>query len=56
MFYCDECATRNAWPHPTLFRSRGDCEVCETRQVCNDMPSRLLPIPAPSTTAPTGAQ
>lgn len=43
MFYCDPCAERHEWPHPTLFRSLGLCEMCDTRKVCNETPSKELP-------------
>lgn len=44
MFYCDECATKNGYPE-TAFKSQGPCECCGKLRVCNDMPSRLLPMP-----------
>ena len=44
MFYCDECARRKRWPE-TVTTSRGPCEICGRTAVCNEMPSRLLPLP-----------
>lgn len=44
MFYCDECAKPRGWPE-TIFRSEGPCEICGESRLCNDTPSRHLPIP-----------
>ena len=46
MFYCNPCAEKYGYPE-TMFKSSGPCECCETDAVCNDMPSRLLPMPKP---------
>ncbi len=46
MFYCDECAKPRGWPE-TLARSTGTCETCGKVAVCNDCPSKYLPIPPP---------
>ena len=45
MFYCNDCAAKNEWPQDTMLRSNGVCEICQTTAVCNDVPSKLLPIP-----------
>jgi hypothetical protein len=44
MFFCDECRRKNQWPE-SFMKSEGRCEICKTHSVCNDVPSRLLPIP-----------
>lgn len=44
MFYCDTCAEERGWPE-TMAQSYGRCEVCKYTAVCNDMPSRYLPVP-----------
>jgi hypothetical protein len=44
MFYCNPCAEECGWPQ-TMAKSSGRCEVCEKGAVCNDLPSRLLPMP-----------
>ena len=41
MFYCDECAQKNKWPH-SFSASRGNCEVCGKNGRCNDVPSSEL--------------
>ena len=44
MFYCDHCKDENDWPG-SIARSLGRCEVCKRPgELCNDVPSRLLPI------------
>jgi hypothetical protein len=42
MFYCDSCAKKKAWPL-TLFKSRGQCEMCDKVANCNSTPSDELP-------------
>lgn len=44
MFYCDPCRDQRGWPD-SIFKSRGKCEVCRTVAVCNDVPSKYLPLP-----------
>ncbi len=46
MFYCDNCANKYEYPE-TLSKSYGSCEVCREQAICNDRPSRLLPMPKP---------
>lgn len=43
MFYCKSCATENKWPD-TIFKSRGQCEVCGTLAVCSERASKDLPM------------
>lgn len=43
MFYCNPCAKENDWPE-TITCSFGPCEVCGNSSICNEMPSKLLPI------------
>lgn len=43
MFYCTSCAEKNGWPLSTLHVSYGRCEICRETDICNDVPSRLLP-------------
>ena len=43
MFYCDKCALEKGWPK-SIGKSFGTCEVCDEVSVCNDTPSKLLPI------------
>jgi len=45
MFYCDKCGKKNGWPICTPAPSRGTCEICGKAAVCNDVPSKNLPIP-----------
>lgn len=45
MFYCDPCAEPRGWPTDTLMTSYGACEICRKTGVCNDVPSRFLPMP-----------
>lgn len=47
MFYCEECAKRNDWPHDFCWQqvSFGRCEICGRTDSCFDVPSRLLPEP-----------
>lgn len=45
MFYCNKCGEKRGWPTDTLFKSGGACEICGKRAVCNDVPSKYLPIP-----------
>lgn len=47
MFYCNPCADEKGWPKDTLITSRGHCEICGKHGVCNDVPSRALPMPKP---------
>lgn len=42
MFYCDPCRVKNNWPEGLLY-SLGKCELCNTRALCYDRPSRSLP-------------
>ena len=44
MFYCDDCRVKNEWPEG-LVKSMGPCEICGKTRVCNDVASRLLPLP-----------
>jgi len=44
VFYCDECRKAKDWPE-SIGKSVGKCEMCEKKAVCNDVPSRLLPLP-----------
>lgn len=44
MFYCEKCATKNAWPYEFYMgQSRGPCECCNKVAACVDVPSRALP-------------
>lgn len=45
MFYCDDCAKKYGYP-PTAFKSEGPCESCDKVAICNDQPSKRLPLPA----------
>lgn len=53
MFYCDKCADKYGYPE-TWFKSHGKCETCDEVAVCNDTPSKFLPMPlrADGTRAP----
>ena len=42
MFYCDPCAEARNWPQ-SFYGSWGNCEICGTRGICNDIPSGELP-------------
>jgi len=44
MFYCDKCGNKRGWPISAV-RPLEACEVCEIVVVCNDTPSKLLPLP-----------
>ena len=44
MFYCNDCAKTKDWPE-TIFKSFGSCEICRENKECNEMPSKLLPLP-----------
>ena len=44
MFFCDRCAKRRDWP-TSFMKSEGPCEVCGKIRICNDIPSRHLPLP-----------
>ena len=35
MFYCDECAEKNALDK-TILKSHGPCELCKQTRLCND--------------------
>lgn len=43
MFYCTPCQEKRDWPE-TIFKSTGKCEICGKSAVCNDMPSKYLPL------------
>jgi hypothetical protein len=43
MFFCNKCAEECGW-NESLVKSFGPCEICGESTVCNDVPSRLLPI------------
>lgn len=45
MFYCNPCAKPRGWPESEFMRSYGPCEICGKTALCNDVPSRFLPIP-----------
>lgn len=45
MFYCDPCGRKRGWPVERGFKSSGPCEICGDRALCNDVPSKDLPIP-----------
>ena len=45
MFYCNDCGEKRNWPIDTLFKSIGPCEICKVNSVCNDVPSKYLPVP-----------
>lgn len=42
MFYCDDCRETQGWPEG-FFKSHGPCEVCGRKEICNEVPSPLLP-------------
>ena len=44
MFYCDACAKEKRYPE-TLFKSRGNCEICGKTTICNEKSSKYLPYP-----------
>ena len=44
MFYCDDCAEKKKWPL-SILNSLGLCEICEENKICNDLPSKMLPLP-----------
>jgi len=44
MFFCSTCAKRNDWPE-SFHQSFGPCELCGAHTICNDIPSRELPLP-----------
>lgn len=44
MFYCTPCAKPRGWPE-TVSKSSGKCEICNKVAICNDLPSKLLPMP-----------
>lgn len=46
MFFCDTCAVERGWPG-SWSKSAGPCEICGKTAVCNDVPSRYLPLPKP---------
>lgn len=54
MFYCDPCAEQRKWPSG-LAVSRDPCETCGQVTACNDVPSRLLPVPLWRVTSNIGA-
>jgi hypothetical protein len=43
MFYCDNCAKEKKYS-TSIAKSVGVCEICGIHGVCNDVPSKLLPI------------
>lgn len=43
MFYCNPCAEKRGWPQ-VMARSRGKCEECGKIEICNDHPSKDLPV------------
>lgn len=45
MFYCDPCGEGRGWPINPILKSSGPCEVCGVTALCNDIPSKELPIP-----------
>jgi len=45
MFYCHTCGKERGWPIDTFMKSMGACEICGKSAVCNDTPSKYLPIP-----------
>ena len=47
MFYCEPCRRKWKWPMPWtgLFAARINCEMCDKRSDCYDVPSRYLPDP-----------
>jgi len=50
MFYCQDCAEEKGWPTDTMVKSRGKCEICGELAICEDVPSKFLPIPDESLT------
>ena len=46
MFYCGTCEKDNEWPD-SFIKSYGKCEMCDNVALCNDVPSRYLPMPKP---------
>jgi hypothetical protein len=46
MFFCNECKVKNKWGE-SIGQSRGRCEVCGKTALCNDIPSKYLPVPEP---------
>ena len=44
MFYCDDCAEIKGYPI-TMFKSSGNCEICNTPAICNEGKSSDLPVP-----------
>lgn len=45
MFYCNKCGKERNWPTDTFIISIGTCEICGEKTRCNDIQSKLLPIP-----------
>ena len=45
MFYCNKCGTEKNWPTEITAKSFGNYEICGEQSLCNDVPSKLLPIP-----------
>jgi len=43
MFYCYDCMTVNNLPE-SLAHSEGKCEICGRHAICNDVPSKHLPM------------
>ena len=46
MFFCDPCATKRKWP-TSISKSSGRCEMCNKSAICNDVPSKYLPVSVP---------
>jgi len=42
MFICDECLKENFTNSPSLAKSNGICEWCDTTQNCSEIPSGKL--------------
>lgn len=43
MFFCDSCGRENQWP-ASMSKSLGPCEICHKTRMCNDVPSKYLPL------------
>lgn len=44
MFFCGPCQRKYDWPE-SMCKSAGRCEVCKVYSVCNEVPSKFLPVP-----------
>lgn len=46
MFFCETCRVARNLPRSFLSTSYGKCEVCDRVGLCNDVPSKHLPMPS----------